>query len=687
MLVVQMIRTIRNNHALRHLTLRAISSLGIVSLMSSRALFAQSADSAIEPVVVTAPQLGQTNSSSANPDILGLAGDFRKIATVMPNVSINDAGADSFEDVYAVRGLNNTPNFSKQALTVYIDDVPSVATFTNFTDIGAVQSVELVRGPQGDLVGKNAEAGLLDIHTIIPDSSRLIIASSATGSYDYWNGNALVSGPILPNTLFAKIEGAYLSRDGYLDNTFRDTHPDFQQRAFGRLQLRLTPTTDLEIDLSLEYHYIRDGVQRFVPLGLPDPFRVAFNYDGRTDIDGNVESLRIVRTFDSARLTLITSWREWELEPYTADFDYSPAPIVVGQFNLEQTQLAQEIRFESADPETDWRWRVGAFADRVGNSGEEIFAFPAFEKVISFDEQEAEFALFGQLTRELGYGFEVTFGIRLDYDAEQIDRRRSVTFEPTMQQFDSEHGEWNFQPRLVIANQCARDVRIYVSSAYGYRNGGFSFLETDPHLASYEPERVWANEIGALSGWFDHRLQIAGAVFVNRIEDYQVERLSIPPDITVFNAPLVLSYGCELEIIATPFSGLDVKGTFGYTHSEFREFRDPITGVDRSGNRTPFSPEWTAALLMRYNVRGFFAEAELLSSGQTFYDEANTPAIRQAPYAQVNARLGYENRRMRMYFYADNLNDARYFTQKIAYAGIGTPAPPRTIGFALTIKL
>src|SRR5213593_4122829 len=161
MLVVQMIRTIRNNHALRPMTLSAISSLGIVGLMSSRALFAQSADSAIEPVVVTAPQLGQTNSSSVNPDILGLGGDFRKIATVMPNVSINDAGADSFEDVYAVRGLNNTPNFSKQALTVYIDDVPGVATFTNFTDIGTVHSVELVRGPQGDLVGKNAEAGLL----------------------------------------------------------------------------------------------------------------------------------------------------------------------------------------------------------------------------------------------------------------------------------------------------------------------------------------------------------------------------------------------------------------------------------------------------------------------------------------------------------------------------------------------
>jgi len=206
-------------------------------------------------------------------------------------------------------------------LTVYVDDVPSVSTFTNFTDLGALQSVQLVRGPQGDLVGKNAEAGLLEIRTILPDATRLAIGSAARASYDYWNGNVLVSGPVIPNTLFAKIEGGYLRRDGYLENTFLGTHPDFQQHAFGRIQLRHTPTPGWEISFSSEYHYIRDGVQRFVPLDLPDPFRVAFNFDGRTDIDGNIEALRITGTFDWVRVTLITSWRQWELEPYTADFD------------------------------------------------------------------------------------------------------------------------------------------------------------------------------------------------------------------------------------------------------------------------------------------------------------------------------------------------------------------------------
>jgi iron complex outermembrane recepter protein len=658
----------------------------IVLIVRGSLLVAQQTESTAEPVVVAAPELGATNSSSVDPDVLGLDGDFRNVGTVMPNVSVDNAGDDSFQDVYAVRGLNNTPNFSKQALTIYIDDVPSASTFTNFTELGAIQSIELVRGPQGDLVGKNAEAGLLDIHTIVPDATLRIIGSAARASYDYWNGNALVSGPIIPNTFFAKIEGGYLSRDGYLDNTFRDTHPDFQQHAFGRIQFRLTPGSDWEIDFSAEYHYIRDGVQRFVPLDLPDPFRVAFNFDGQTDIDGNIESLRIVRTFDSVRLMLITSWREWSLEPYTADFDYSSAPIVVGRFDLDQTQLAQEIRLESPDPQGGWRWRVGAFIDRVTNSGSEIFAFPDFEKVISFDEHEDEFALFGQATRHFANGFEVTFGMRLDYDTEHIDRRRSVSFSLTTE-FGSDQSEWNVQPKLVIGYEVAPDRRVYVSSAYGYRNGGFSFLETDPRLASFDAERVWANEIGARVDCVDHRLQFAGAVFVNRIEDYQVERLSIPPEITVFNAPLVVSYGGEIEITTKPFPGLDVKGTFGYTHSEFADFHDPLSGTDLSGKRTPFSPEFTAALLTRYSVRGLFVECELLVSGQTFYDEANTQSVRQAPHAQFNGRLGYENRNVRMYLYGENLNDALYFTQKIAYAGIGTPAQPRTIGFAVTFKL
>src|SRR5436190_17837918 len=103
---------------------KKVDALLVVSRCRNRCVLllpnalAQEAETSVERVVVAAPELGPTNASAVNPDVLGLTGDFRKIDAVMPNVSINDAGDDSFQDVYAVRGLNNTPNFSKQALTV-----------------------------------------------------------------------------------------------------------------------------------------------------------------------------------------------------------------------------------------------------------------------------------------------------------------------------------------------------------------------------------------------------------------------------------------------------------------------------------------------------------------------------------------------------------------------------------------
>lgn len=662
----------------------AVTLLATIILTSP--LIAQDTDATVQRVIVSATKIPQENESNIDPDDLGLTGDVRKIVRAASNVSIAEAGADSFTDVFAVRGISNTPNFSKQALTLYVDDVPSVSTFSNFAELGQLQSVKLIRGPQGHLVGKNAEAGLLEISTLVPDATPRVFGSAAMGSQDSWNGNALVSGPIQQNFLFAKIEGGYLSRDGYLENTFRGTRPDYQQHTFGRVQLRMVATAEWEISFSAEGHLLRDGVQRFVPLSSPDPFRIVFDFDGHTNIGGNVEALRIVHTFESARMTSITSWREWTLNPYTADFDYSSLPIVIGRFDLTQTQLAQEIRIDSLEADAEWRWRVGMYIDRVTTGGDETFLLSASSKIISFHQLEKEFASFGQVTRHFDGNLEVTAGMRFDYDGDQIARRRTVLSE-AQKTSDSHRSEWNSQPKLAITYEWTPQIRTYVSSAYAYKNGGYSFLETNPQFASFKAEQVWVSEAGIRIDCLDHRLELRSTAFINRIKDYQVERPSIPPDITVFNAPLVVTYGAEVEFVARPFPGFEVKGAFGYTHAQFFEFSDQFTGADYSGNRTPFSPDFTAALQTRYTVRNIFAEVELLASGETFYDEANTASIRQAPHAQLNVRIGYQKRDLLFYLYAENLNNARYFTQKIAYAEVGTPAPPRTFGIAWSMKL
>ena len=606
----------------------------------------------------------------------------------VPNATINGAGASSFTDVYGIRGLANTPNFSKQAVTLYVDGVPSSSTFTNFPELGELEQVTVFRGPQGDLFGKNAEAGIVEIRTVVPTATPLWSTEAAAGNYDFARVHVLAAGPLDANaaTAFAKIEAGYLTRDGFLENTLLGTRPDFQEHLFARTSLRLAPAKDWEIDFSAEIHEARDGVQRFVPLFAPDPFRVAFDFDGRTNIHGNVEALVLSHTLDIGRLTLITSHRDWNLQPYEADFDYSPAPIVRGKFELAQEQFAQEMRLESTESDGAWWYRVGFFANRVLSDGTEVFAFPGFNKEIAFEDTESEAAVFGRATWRLGHGVELTAGMRLAYDAESIARMRRVSFTPDTS-FDSDRSEWNVQPRIAIAWHCSPETTAYLNSAYGYKTGGFSFLETDPRLASFGRERVWSNELGLRTTWLDRRLEFRCATFVNRVEDYQVERPAVGPDITVFNAPRVLSWGGEMEISATPVKGFRARAALGYTRSEFREYNDPFTGVSYRGKRTPFSPEFTATLEARYSFRGMFLQFEVIASGETFYDEANTAAMREGPHAQCNARAGYESGRFAISAFCENAGDARYFTQKITYAGVGTPAPPRTFGAMFAFKL
>ena len=646
----------------------------------------QQLEASTEPVFVYGKEWIETEPrTSVSEDELAAEDKIAAVMQRIPNATLSAAGASSFTDVYSIRGLANTPNFSKQAVTLYVDGVPSSSTFTNFTELGELQDVTVFRGPQGDFFGKNSEAGIIEIRTLVPEARPVHSAAGTMGSYDLGRVHVLAAGPLGTNTAFAKIEGGYLARNGFLENTFRGTRPDFQEHIFARTALRLAPARDWEIVFSAETHTTRDGVQRFVPLSAPDPFRVAFDFDGRTDIRGNVEALVISHQSELGRLTIITSHRYWKLDPYEADFDYSAEPIVRGRFELSQRQFAQEIRLESNESET-WRYRVGVFAGRVWSDGAELFALPALDKEIEFSDGASEFAAFGRATWRLNRRLEVTGGMRVAYDAESITRTRQLTFVPETR-FDSDRAEWNIQPRIALAFHCSPEMTAYLNSTYGYKSGGFSFLETDPRLASFERERVWANELGLRAGFLERRVEVHCAAFLNLVEDYQVERLAEPPDITVFNAPRVRSWGSEVEITAKPVKGLRLRAAVGYIQSEFREFRDPFTGVSYRGKRTPFSPDFTVTLEARYSFRGFFAQVEALASGETFFDEANTASMREAPHAQGNARVGYESDRFGLSLYCNNATDARYFTQKITYAGVGTPAEPRTFGAMFTLKL
>ena len=660
--------------------------VGLLSISAMAAARAQTSDGTIDRVVVRAEEIEEEATSTA-PDVPATTPELHEALNARAaNLIIHNAGASSFNDVYVIRGLGNTPNFSKPAVILYIDDVPSGSTFTNFPLLLGARSFEVFRGPSGERFGKNAEAGVINIAVEPPTNDARASGEFQIGSYDLFGAEAHAAGPLVRDQVFASVSVSHLQRDGYLHNSFRDTHPDDLNQTAARVALRFTPSKEWTIDFVTELHHSDDGVQRFVPLASEDPFEVAFDFDGRTRIDGNVQAIKISREDASGRWLSITSRRDWHLHPYEADFDYSPEPFVRGRFDLRQLQIAEELRYESPQLGSV-RWRAGVFVDRVSTKGTEIFASPGYEERITFDEVQWEAAVFGSATIQLADRLELTLGMRVEHVDDEIARRRAASFEePTA--FTSARSEWNAQPKVVLEFKPRDALTFYGSSAYGYKVGGFSFLQTDPQFASFDTERVWANEIGVRAGDLKtRRCEARAALFYNIVWDYQVERLAVFPDITIFNAPEVHSWGAEAELNAELLPGWNVTAQLGYTRSEFERFIDPFTGVSYAGNQTPFTPEFTAALSTRYKTAlGIFGEVGVVAAGETFYDEANTAFLRQAPYAEINAQVGYEAKHFSVAVFGENLNDARYFTQKIGYAQIGTPAAPRTLGAKVSVK-
>jgi iron complex outermembrane receptor protein len=455
----------------------AALALGVSVVISGQA---QDAVTGAEPIVVTGSAIFARDVTSVAAQIETDRALADALSRRAANFLINEAGATSFNDVYAVRGLANTPNFSKQAVVVYVDDVPSSSTFTNFTDLLSPSQIDLFRGPQGDLFGKNAEAGVINIRTFVPDETPRLFASATLGDYDARRFSATAAGPVIGETLFMKVDLLASHRDGYLRNVFRGTRPDYENHVAGRVVARLLLRSDLEIVASVAVHNSRDGVQRFVPLEGDDPFEVEFDFDGRTRIQGDSEALRVAQTFGDVRLISITSRRDWRLSPYEADFDYSPVPFVRGRFQLRQTQLAQELRLEPVTRDGELDWRIGIFADRVRTNGDELFALTGFEKRIAFVDREHHVAAFGRVTRRFG-AWEALGGMRVEYTTNGIDRTRVETFSPR-ESFTSERAEWNAQPKLGLRYHWSQDGSVYAQSSYGYKSGGF-FVSRDRSAA------------------------------------------------------------------------------------------------------------------------------------------------------------------------------------------------------------
>ena len=618
--------------------------------------------------------------------------DDRQLADLIPNFSKTDTGIGSFGDVISIRGLTNTPFFSSPSVVQYVDDVPSGNVYSHTASFYGTEKVEILRGAQSTLFGVNSYGGVINIESKRPSDRLESSITSSIADYDTFSVDGSLMGPLNDeNTISYRLGISHYERDGVLNNPFLNISPDFQDHLSYGGSLYWNPNDNLEISLSASFDDFNDGAHRLTPLG-QDPFTLNSDIVGSSIQESESMSLRIKNSGESFDFLSVTYGRNWKLNPYHFDLDFSPNPGSESKIFQTQESRGQEFRFSSIEGGT-WDWAAGASyadIDVTGNTTRSFFiplppefggGFAPVTTTTDYSLNEESYGLFGQVS----YNGIENVGVHLGLRGDQYDKsinRSAFGLSGPVPNID-ESSEYSFiSPRAGIDFELSDSSLLYLNSGIAYKPGGYSAFIDDPKLAQFDKEQSWTKEIGLKKRWLDNSVRTNIAIFHNNIDDYQVERSLVATDYAILNAEEARSYGAEIELSAEIFTGVTLEGSFGRTTTELTNYTDPISGTNLSGNKAPFVPELDASLAATYtHDTGLFARIELVHQGEVYFNDQNDTSFMENGFTVINATIGYRSESgYELSVFGGNLTDETYYVNITPDLNAGTVGLPQMIG-------
>jgi iron complex outermembrane receptor protein len=621
------------------------------------------------------------------------------IAAYTPNLHIVDFGPVGY---YTLRGITNT-SLGDPSVGLYVDGIPYSDVFAYDASLAEVERIEVLRGPQGTLYGKNSQAGVINIITKKPtDNIWQGKLNMGWGNYDSSSYLFALNGPLQNDKLFFALTTSWMDRDGFLDNTYLETTLGQKERFSGQAKLRWLPKDDWDVTLSLATDDFEDAGLLVKPIELSSSDTVAWDENGKAETHSDNLALNLVRKMPAYTMTAITTMREWEMNPWKMDCDLSPVHYY-HQFSFDDVrQFSQELRFQSPGNTGKWRWLTGLYYENKELDVDEggVYGSVAGEKAGITDRQvtekvDASTAVFGQVSYALTEKATVTLGNRFQQDRREIEHDHRfekdgaiISSDPYQAtSYQATETFTSMLPKLSWDYQLDPRKMTYVSIGKGYKSGGFSRAADTAEYAEFEAEDSWNYEVGLKSSWLQNRVTANLAVFWIETDDYQVAH-TVPKtnSVTVSNAAQAVSKGVELEVNARPLPGLDLSAAIGYVNAKFDEFIDPNDNTDYGGKKICLIPAYTYSLAAQYRTkRGLFTRAEWQMNGPMYWDEANS--LKQGAYRLVNLKIGYESVNYQFYFYGKNLFDEEYYTGTIDMGSLGYTGmlgDPRTYGFVVS---
>jgi iron complex outermembrane receptor protein len=684
----------------------------------------------LEEIVVTATKTSAMSAQKTPIALSAFSGaelqrsqtvNLKDLVASAPGLSIGQSTANS--EIY-IRGIgtNNIGAGSDPDVTMQVDGVYIARPSATTNDFADIDRIEVLRGPQGTLYGRNAVGGTINIISKQPSDTLTGQNTLTVGNYAAVEYQGYISGPLVPQVLQASLAVTYLRHNAYLENIV-PTGNDVNSANHGgvRGQLRWEASEDITATTRFDWTVVDENVNSFSELLAPPPSLYGAGGSRSVPLPTPLAN-SLIGSFDTVALN--TRNRVWARNGgISEDIDWTFSPnlslksisayrkdkfrIAVDSDNTElpSTINTQNEREDQVSQEFDLKAHYSAF-DAIGglyyfheNDDAEIVSQTPGPLITATPKTTANsYAAFAQGVYHVLPTVNLTVGYRYTLEDKHLDQNFMRTIGgielPGFPFIGSStrhfHGS---TPKFGIDWQLTPQAMLYASATRGYKSGGINYAAATVAAETFDPETIWSYESGIKSEWLDHRLRVNVTGFVYDYKNLQVQSLLGPGNIAIGNAASAKVKGIETEITARPTPNWQLTVNLTYLDATYDQFpaasvpavvapfiaanqlinsnppgspAAPSFVFNAAGKTLDAAPKYTVFLAAQrdfalQNGAGAYVRAEYYWQDRVYYDPTNVAVQSQGAYALVNAFIGYDT--------ADHLWQTQLWGKNLANKG------------------
>jgi len=595
--------------------------------------------------------------------------DFNQLARFVPNFYVQTTPGNN---AFYIRGIGSTPgNLAfEQTVGLFVDGVYGGHARQFQAPFLDVARIEVMRGPQGAIVGKNTSAGAISVVTARPTRE---LQAAAEASYAFDPGGTrlygMVSGPVT-DVVAVRVAAQYEDNDGYIENLILGGDETKRKTLFGRASVLIDSGGPVDLLLKVEGGRVDltgTASERILTPADPDLKRSTGGFPGFVDKDfDNTNNFNAAATANIELgehvLTSITGYSSYDFEK-RLDADFGPTPFFASSFAEKFSQMSQELRL--ASPTTGAvEYIVGGYfhVNDYDLLQSTLIRFGPFNGRADrvFRQENVVWSGFGSATWHIAESLRLTGSLRYTYDRKRANQTRLNTGRvlPTWiaTPLSGNRTEREWDPSVALQWNVTPDAMLYASYGQGSKAGGFVGAQatTTPAQFEIEPEKADTFELGAKLALLDRRLRLNMAVFRTDFENLQVS--SFDATTTSFitsNAGKARSQGFEGDVSFNILEGFFLTGSLAYLDAKFLDFPGAQCPFDNpgcvpannnaAGRPLPRSPKWSGTLNADVTVPisgslEFNANGGMTFRSFAYLEESFNPAAGQDGFAMFDFR-------------------------------------------------